>query len=308
MKRILTKSDVLLLLTVFVGLAGVIGVSRLIEAQRSVAIPATTEEQLYLKGATVKRVSLAFNGLAADWYWMRSLQYVGRKVVSYGDTHEGRFELDDLGALDLRLLPSLLRVATTLDPQFMAPYEYGAMILPTFDHNEAIALLHYGIEQNPTAWRLHQHLGYIYWQIGEYSKASETYGTGAKLPGAPRWMAEMSARTAAEGGSRAAAREMYQHLFEEAKDEQVRQLLERRLMQVDSFDERDRIRGALADYQSRNGRCASSWRDVSPQLQLLDLRLDAITLAPVDPSGTPYVLIREGCDVDLDPRSFIPYK
>ncbi len=63
MKRSLTKSDALLLLTVLVGLAGVIGVSRLIESQRSVAIAATSEEQLYLNGATVKRVSLGFNGL-----------------------------------------------------------------------------------------------------------------------------------------------------------------------------------------------------------------------------------------------------
>jgi len=302
------KSDFILSTLIVMGLTAVIFLAHWMDSNPHKPPSQSPEEQLYLKGPTLKRMSLAFNGLAADWYWMRSLQYVGRKVVSYGDTHEGRFELDDLGALDLRLLPSLLRVATTLDPQFMAPYEYGAMILPTFDHNEAIALLHYGIEQNPTAWRLHQHLGYIYWQIGEYSKASETYGTGAKLPGAPRWMAEMSARTAAEGGSRRAAREMYQHLFEEAKDEQVKQLLERRLLQVDSFDERDRIRRVLADYASRNRRCASSWRDVSAQLQILQLRLDAITLAPVDPSGTPYVLIKQGCDVDLDPRSFIPYK
>ena len=302
------KSDLVLATLILTGLVGVVLLAHWMDAHPYKAASQSTEERLYLNGTTAKRMSLAFNGLAADWYWMRSLQYVGRKVVSYGDTHEGRFELDDLGALDLRLLPSFLRVATTLDPQFMAPYEYGAMILPTFNHNEAISLLQYGIEQNPTAWRLHQHLGYIYWQIGDYSKASETYGAGAKLPGAPKWMAEMSARTAAEGGSRAAAREMYQHLFDEAKDEQVRQLLERRLMQVDSFDERDRIRGALTEYKSHNGRCASSWRDVSPQLQLLQLRLDARTLAPVDPSGTPYVLIKHGCDVDLDPRSVVPYK
>jgi len=301
------KSDLALVMSILLGLAAVICLARWMDAhQEVVSVP--SEERLYLKGTTVKRLSLAFNGLAADWYWMRSLQYVGRKVVNYGDTHEGQFELDDLGALDLRLLPSLLRVATTLDPQFMAPYEYGAMILPTFDHGEAIALLQYGIEQNPTAWRLYQHLGYIYWQNREYSKASETYGAGAKLPGAPRWMAEMSARTAAEGGSRRAAREMYQHLFDESKDEQVKQLLERRLMQVDSFDERDRIRRALADYAARSGRCAGSWRDVAAQLKKLQLRVEPVTAAPLDPSGTPYVLIKQGCDVDLDPRSRVPYR
>ena len=65
MKGSLTKVDALLLLTVLIGLAGVIGVSRLIEAQRTVPSVATPEEQLYLNGATVKRVSLGFNGLAA---------------------------------------------------------------------------------------------------------------------------------------------------------------------------------------------------------------------------------------------------
>lgn len=302
------KSDLALVMSILLGLAAVVCLARWMDAHRQEVVSVPSEERLYLKGTTVKRLSLAFNGLAADWYWMRSLQYVGRKVVNYGDTQEGQFELDDLGALDLRLLPSLLRVATTLDPQFMAPYEYGAMILPTFDHGEAIALLQYGIEQNPTAWRLYQHLGYIYWQNREYSKASETYGAGAKLPGAPRWMSEMSARTAAEGGSRRAAREMYQHLFDESKDEQVKQLLERRLMQVDSFDERDRIRRALADYAARSGRCAGSWRDVAAQLQELQLRVDSVTAAPLDPSGTPYVLIKQGCDVDLDPRSQVPYR
>lgn len=302
------KHDLALSMLILLGLTMVVCLAQWMDAHRQGVTSLPSEERLYLKGTTVKRVSLAFNGLAADWYWMRSLQYVGRKVVSYGDTHEGRFELDDLGALDLRLLPSLLRVATTLDPQFMAPYEYGAMILPTFDHGEAIGLLQYGIEQNPSAWRLYQHLGYVYWQNREYSKASETYGAGAKLPGAPKWMAEMSARTAAEGGSRRAAREMYQHLLEESKDEQVKELLERRLMQVDSFDERDRIRRALADYAARHGRCAGSWRDVTAQLQVLQLRVEAITAAPVDPSGMAYILIKQGCDVDLDPRSQVPYR
>ena len=302
------RSEPLSILAIVVGLVAVVLIARWMDAHRIQPGPSSADEQLYLKGTTAKRLSLAFNGLAADWYWMKSLQYVGRKVINYEDTHSGRYELDDLGALDLRLLPSLLRLTTTLDPQFMAPYEYGAMILPTFDQQEAIALLHYGMEQNPDAWRLSQHLGYIYWQSHDYAKASETYGAGAKLPGAPRWMAEMSARTAAEGGSRRAAREMYQHLYDESNDDQVKELLARRLLQVDSFAERDLIRRALDAYTAHFGRCAASWQDVAGLLRKLQLRLDPATAAPLDPSGTPYVLIKQGCDVDLDPRSRVPYK
>ena len=35
----------------------------------------------------------------------------------------------------------------------------------------------------------------------------------------------MSARMSAEGGSRRAAREMYQHLYDESNDDQIKQLL-----------------------------------------------------------------------------------
>ena len=298
-----------LALVVLVGLATVIGISRATDVQdRKASTDPPSEEQLYLQGKTAKRLSLAFNGLAADWYWMRSLQYVGRKVMKYEDTQVGKNGLDDLSALDLRLLPSLLRIATTLDPQFMAPYEYGAMILPVFNRAEAIALLQYGIEQNPEAWRLYQHLGYIYWQSQEYSKASEAYNAGAKLPGAPSWMAEMSARTAAEGGSTRAAREMYQHLYDESNDDKVKELLVRRLMQVDSFEDRARIRTTLSEYTKHFGRCPSSWREVTALLRRMQLRVDPATGEPIDPSGAPYRLIKNGCDVDLSMTSQVPYK
>lgn len=295
-------------LVIVLGLAATVLLSQKLDRKRRDHDSAFAEDPLYLKAATVKRLSLAFNGLASDWYWMRSLQYMGRKAVDYTAIHQEGFQLNDLTALDLRLLPSLLRMSTALDPQFMAPYEYGAMILPTFNEDEAISLLNYGIEQNPGAWRLYQHLGYIYWQRHDYQRSGQIYGVGTKLPGAPQWMGEMSARVTAEGGSRLAAREMYQHLYDESKDDQIKQLLAGRLLQVDSFTERDLIRGVLGEYAARSGRCVSSWKDISVALRAQRLRVDAGTGAPLDPAGTPYVLTRNGCDVDLDPKSAVPYR
>ena len=211
----------------------------------------------------MKRLTLAFNGVAADWYWIRSLQYVGRKIVNYEDTHAGNFDLSSLSSLDLRLLPSLLRMATTLDPQFLEPYYYGALILPDVNADEAIALLNYGIAANPDKWRLYQHLGYIYWQRGDYHKASDVYAAGAKIPGAPPWMLAMSARMKAEGGAGQAAREMYVHLSEASDDPNVKQMVEKQLMRLDSVEERDKIRRVLADYKVRTGRCVTSWKEIS---------------------------------------------
>jgi len=118
----------------------------------------------------------------------------------------------------------------------------------------------------------------------------------------------MSARTAAEGGSRRAAREMYQHLYDESNDDQVKELLVRRLMQVDSFEERDRIRTTLSEYTKHFGRCPSSWREVTALLRKMQLRVNPATGEPIDPSGAPYLLIKNGCDVDLSTTSRVPYK
>ena len=100
-----TKRDGALLLTVLVGLASVVGLSRWIDAHRPAANQSIEEEELYLNAATVKRLSLGFNGLAADWYWMRSLQYVGGKIINFPE----HVPLDHLGQLNLKLLAPLAR-------------------------------------------------------------------------------------------------------------------------------------------------------------------------------------------------------
>jgi len=301
MRRSLTRVDALLFLTVLLGLAGVIGVARQIEAQRSVVIATTPEDQLYLNGATVKRVSLGFNGLAADWYWIRSLQYVGRKVLANGQG----LQLDNLGALNLKLLPPLLDTATTLDPQFMEPYEYAAIVLPGIDLKEAMRITQKGIAANPSSWRLYQHLGYIHWQQQDYEAAHNTYRAGAKIPGAPAWMEAMQARMAVEGGSRATAREIYQRMYEQSDDETIEEMARRRLLQLRSFDERDGLRRLMTAYKTQTGKCPGLWTELAPTLRALKVPLDA-SGAPLDPSGVAYLMLTDKCDVETDPRSEVP--
>jgi tetratricopeptide (TPR) repeat protein len=299
------RKNILLSVVVVIALTISVALVRIIDARTTVAQKRVSDEPLYLKPATAKRLALGFNGLAADWYWMRSLQYVGGNLVAFEDTHPESFTLADI---DLQLLPSLLRVSTALDPQFIAPYEYGAFVLPEVDSEEAIALVNTGIANNPNSWRLHQHLGYIYWKRKDYEKAAATYAAGAKLPGVPPWMAAMGARMKAEGGSRDAAREMYRHLYDSSNDPAVKEMVEKQLMRLDYLDQREAIRNVLNGYKTTDGRCASSWREVANQLRVLRLTLDPKTGAPLDPSATPYELIKNGCDVGLDINTKVPFK
>ena len=297
MRKMKREATLILILVAGLGISACL--SRWLDAHRTDHAKRFAESQLYLSGPAAKRLTLAFNGLAADWYWMRSLQYVGGKIVAYQDTHDTQFMLTDLSSLDLRLLASLLDVSTTLDPQFIPAYEYGAMILPEIDPDQAIVLLNKGIAANPSSWRLHQHLGYIYWQRGEHGKASEVYAAGAKLPGVPAWMAAMSARLKADAGSRDVAREMYRRLYETSDDKNVKEMVVAHLMRLDSLDDRETITRALEEFRSRTGRCPTSWRELVPSFRGTSLRIDPANGTPVDPSGIAYRLSNDGCSVDL---------
>ena len=274
----------LLLLLIVVGLGIVVALSRWLDAHRRPIDTKISEEQLYLNGATMKRVSLGFNGLAADWYWMRSLQYVGGRVMNVPSS----VPIDSLGQLDLKLLAPLLDAATTLDPQFMEPYEYAAVVLPNIDLQQAIRITQKGIAANPTPG------GFISISdsfIGskKICRCGEAYAQGARLPGAPPWMEAMKARMAAEGGSRKLAKEIYGRLYEQAEDGQVKEMARLRLLNLASLDDREVLLRLLANFKRRP--VAARLRGKRLKLAAsLNMNLDS-NGAPLDPGGTPYLLM-----------------
>ena len=291
-------SAALLALVVVAGLASSFVLSLWLDARRPAEDPFAAYEEMYVSPEAARRLSLAFNGLAADWYWLRSLQYVGRKVEAYG----GEFSLEDMRPLGMRNLGALLEQTTALDPQFMAAYEFGAVVLPSVDREAAVRLVEKCIRENPEEWRRQHHLGYIHWRAGRFQEAAAAYAAGSRVAGAPDWMRVMAAKMSDEGGSRQVAREMYLRTYQEATDDKVRAHAATRVAQLDSAAEREQIARALADFRARAGRCPAAWREVAPALRAARLRLDA-SGAPLDPSDVPYVLDAASCEAKLDARS-----
>jgi hypothetical protein len=120
-------------------------------------------------------------------------------------------------------------------------------------------------------------------------------------------MEAMKARMAGEGGSRDTAREIYTRMYEQAADDQVKDMARKRLMQLDSMDERDALRRLMAAYKARNGHCPASWRELEGILRAIRVKVDSAG-APLDPSGVPYDLIQDKCDLFLNPKSEVPAK
>lgn len=272
---------------------------------RRPAVPEGYHDQdLTVQGARLKGFVLGADGLVADWYWMRSLQYLGDKLIA-ADIAKKDVNLDDLRDLDPRLLYPYLDNATTLDPKFIAAYSYGAMVLPAIDKEKAIAIAQKGIANNPNEWRLYQHLGYIYWKLGQYEDSSAAYEAGSKIVGAAPFMKLMAAAMKTEGGSRATARQIYSQMLAEAQDEQTAVTAKRRLLQLDSLDERDAINAVLKQFFEKNGRCTNDLREINLLLVNVKLangkqfRIDQQNRI-VDPTDAPYLLDKVACKVKLD--------
>lgn len=188
---------------------------------------AAIAESLYLaSGETLKRASIGFDGLLADLYWIRTIQYFGENLERQRTT---KAEID---VREMSLLKPLLKLTTELDPQHIAAYRFGAFFLPYSDPDEAIRLTNQGIRNNPDEWRLYQDLGLIYWKLNRYREAGEAYQRGGEIKGAPEWMKTMAAMMIARGGDRATARELFERLSQESSDEFIKQVCEEQLKQL----------------------------------------------------------------------------
>lgn len=293
----------------------VIGLSALYPMQRWVdetaARPSISEEALYIaSGEAIKKMSLGLEALAADVYWIRTVQYFGRKVIDSGQP------LSSAASKDLRmdLLAPLLDIVVTLDPQHIPAYRFGAMFLPERDMPAAIALLEKGIGENPNEWRLYQDIGYIYWQEGNalegeeqaasYAKSADWFDKGSPLKGAPWWMRDLGGLMKIKGGSREVARAIYS-TYLTSDDQNVRAQAIERLKQLRSLDEIEAINVVLERYKEQTGGCPADLRALGSRFRSMNLAVNE-DLLPVDPDGFAYAYDVSKCRVELAFESTVP--
>jgi hypothetical protein len=244
---------------------------------RTFAYANTDERLLYIRsGEVMKRVTLSYDSLAADVYWIRALQhYGGERGKPKG---EARFDL----------LYPLLDLTVSLDPQFIMAYRFGAIFLSepypggAGRPDLAIALLKKGIVAMPEKWDYYYDIGFVnYWNLHDYKTAAQWFERGAELPGAPWWLRTFAAVMLTRGGDRESSRFLWQQVGQ-STDSFLQQTSRIRLQQLDALDAIDRLRPILDEYERRTGRRAESWQ------QVVEAKL--IPRIPRDPTGVPFEL------------------
>ncbi len=250
------------------------------------------DEAVVHSGRELRRLCLGYNGLLADIYWTRAVQYFGRQRVA--------------SSSDYSQLGRLLEVTTHLDPQLRIAYRFGAIFLAekppagAGSPRQALALLRKGIVANPSEWRLWQDVGFInYWDLHDYASAARAFETGSRMPGALVWMKTMAAAVAAKGGNLETSRQLWMEIYRNTGTESVRQSALEHLAAIRAREDLNQLDALLDIYRQRAGSAPRS-------LEAL-VRTGLLRAIPRDAMGYAYGVTADGRAL-LSPQSKINLK
>jgi len=252
---------------------------------------ATLEDTLYISSPQLlKRLSLGYDGLLADIYWTRAVQYFGTQH------HQGD--------ADNRLLYPLLNITTQLDPHLIPAYEFGAAFLASPPPlgaglpQQAIELMEYGIRNNPNDWHLYYDLGFVYYDLKEYAKASDAFERGSRVPNAHPFLKIMAAQAAQHGGEPQTAQMLWTSVYETTHDAQIRDNAKTHLVSLTADLQCEQLEQIVTAYRQRTGRNPNGFLDL--------VRAGMLRGIPLDPTGNAYQMDNEGHVFVSQPADF-PY-
>ncbi len=227
---------------------------------------------LYLdSGQHVRRVVPGFEDLAADLYWLRTIQYYGgQRAFANQKT--------------FALLRPLIEITTALDPRFELAYRYGAIFMSEPNPlgagrpEEGIQILEQGVAALPGSWRLRFEMGSAYYFfLRDPERAAAALQAGARLPEAPFWMESLAARFLL-AQDRNSSREIWRRQAEMSEG-YMRENAVHHLKLLDSLDTRDAARGLVERYRQERGRLPASLEDL--------VTAGHARAVPTDASGRP---------------------
>lgn len=248
------------------------------------------DDTLYIASPKlVARASLGFNGLMACIYWTRAVQYFGHRHF--------------LRERSYNELAPLLEITTSLDPQLLPAYQFGANFLAPRPPNgagqpeRAIRLIQYGIQNNPDNWHLYYDLGFIYYtELKDYKKAGEVFGQGSKVPNAHPFLKILAAVMAEHAEDFNTARLLWSAAYQSSSEANIRQNALEHLRAIQVDEDVTNLQNTVTRFVQQNGRIPTSLWEIAAAEHLRGI--------PVDPDGVPYELSLDGQVLVANPDDF----
>jgi tetratricopeptide (TPR) repeat protein len=243
----------------------------------------------------VKMIALGYDSLLADFYWMRAIQYYGRR------------EEANKRLIRFKNLYTLFDITTTLDPNLMDAYRIGSAFLAEPEPvgagqpQEALRLLDKGIAVHPEEWGLYYDKGFIHYLfLHDYKKAGEFFLQSSKLPSAPYWMANFAAYSLSKGGSVEIAIALWQRQYRESNRADVKENARNHLLSFQVAEELGTLELLIERFKARTGIFPGSLHEL--------MRAQRRRHATADPLGAPYQYDPQTGGVELSPESKVKYQ
>jgi tetratricopeptide (TPR) repeat protein len=244
--------------------------------------PSIDPDLLYLASpGAVKSLSLGYQSLVADLYWIRAVQYYGRREEAA--RRQVRY----------KNLAALLDITTTLDPEMMDVYRAGSSFLAEPEPigagqpEEALKLLDKGIAFYPDEWRLCFDKGFVYfWAFKDFNQAGQVWLEASRMKSAPPWMEGLAAMALSRGGAVETARALWERQYQNSASREVKENAKNHLFSMQVDEMLWTIEFLAGKYAEKHGRYPARLDEL--------VRAGYLKAVPVDPSGVPF---------DYDPHS-----
>lgn len=156
----------------------------------------------------------------ADMLWLRTVYYFGKHALS---------------DRQYPYLFHMLDLITDLSPQWIHPYHYASVLLPTEADavEDGMYILEKGLVHHPGDWRLWFFKGFYLWQnYGDTIGGARALHQASIQPGAPVYLARLSATLATREGEKELAEHFLYNALKHIKDPEQRRLLYEKLREV----------------------------------------------------------------------------
>ena len=219
-------------------------------------------------GKYLKYATLGFSSLAADIVYLWAIQYYSNTEI------EDRFDH----------LDHIFSIISELDPDYLDPYEIGAIIAvyEAGNYDLAFKILDRGLENNPEEWLFPYEAGhYAQRFLKDYELAREYYRKAMNIPGAPVQTRRLFANALFETMDYQTSWDTWLEIFQTARDERTKKIASNHLYRVKSAVDIKNLSDAVEEYKTRFSRLPESLDQLAGAGLITDI--------PMDMDGKAYV-------------------
>jgi hypothetical protein len=258
---------VTILLILFISLALFAGIKLKTDAIGRYQVPGSSI--IYIpSGKSLKYVTFGYHSLLADLIYLWAIQYFSDQEIWE------RFDY----------LDHIFSIIAELDPQYLDPYEIGALIAvyDAKDLNLALTILDRGIEKNPAQWIMPLQAGHFAQMFAKnFGVAQKYYKMAMEIEGAPAIARRLYANAAFRISDYKTAWQNWLEIYESATDPRVVKIASNHLYRTKAAMDIEVLQSAIAKFKNKHGRAPED-------LELLKSE-GLITEVPKDLDGEDYL-------------------